>query len=54
MSIRRLLVSPDMAHQLSGLADSPTLRWPAVAARYRSLAARLVHNRHPVTTGVPA
>jgi glycosyltransferase involved in cell wall biosynthesis len=53
-AIRHLLATPDAASHLSGLAGGPTLRWPAVAARYQSLAARLVRDRAPVTAPVPA
>lgn len=51
-AIRHLLSSPDAAHHLSGLAGGPTLRWPAVAARYQALAARLLQARTPAP--VPA
>ena len=55
-AIRHLLADPDSAGRLSGLVGGPTLRWPAVAARYRSLAARLTANRMPApaTASVPA
>lgn len=53
-AIRHLLSTPDAAHHLSGLAGGPTLRWPAVAARYQALATRLVRDRAPATTPVPA
>jgi polysaccharide biosynthesis protein PslF len=52
--IRRLLESPDVANHLTGLAGGPTLRWPAVAHRYESLAARLLSARTPVVASVPA
>ncbi|GAA2477393.1 glycosyltransferase [Winogradskya humida] len=52
--IRHLLQSPDVANHLTGLAGGPTLRWPAVAARYQSLAAHLLTASTPVATSVPA
>lgn len=52
--IRRLLQAPDAASRLTGLTGGPTLRWPAVAARYQSLAARLTADRTPVAASVPA
>ncbi len=53
-AVRHLLSSPDAAHHRNGLTGGPTLRWPAVAARYRALATRLVRDRMPVTAPVPA
>jgi len=56
--IRCLLAAPDVANHLTGLSGGPTLRWPAVAARYQALAARLVADSAPVpaaaTTSIPA
>jgi polysaccharide biosynthesis protein PslF len=53
--IRHLLATPDVASGLTGLAGGPTLRWPAVAARYQALAARLVAGRtSAVAASVPA
>ena len=55
--IRHLLAAPEVAGRLTGLAGGPTLRWPAVAARYQALAARLLAGRRPVpsaTTSIPA
>jgi glycosyltransferase involved in cell wall biosynthesis len=52
-AIRHLLATPDVTPG-SALGGSPTLRWPAVAARYQALAARLVRDRAPVTAPVPA
>jgi polysaccharide biosynthesis protein PslF len=55
--IRHLLAAPELASGLTGLAGGPTLRWPAVAARYQALAARLLADRVPVaasTTSIPA
>jgi polysaccharide biosynthesis protein PslF len=51
-AIRRLLAD-DSTSRLSGLAGGPTLRWPAVAARYQALAARLLADRTPAAS-VPA
>jgi glycosyltransferase involved in cell wall biosynthesis len=52
--IRRLLRTPDVANHLTGLAGGPTLRWPAVAARYQSLSNQLLGVRAPITTSVSA
>ena len=46
-AIRHLLAEPESAGRRSGLTGGPTLRWPAVAARYQSLAARLLADRDP-------
>jgi glycosyltransferase involved in cell wall biosynthesis len=46
-AIRHVLAAPNVAG-LSGLAGGPTLRWPAVAARYQALASRLRAERAPV------
>ena len=53
-AVRHLLQAPRTAHRLAGLTGGPTLRWPAVASRYHSLAQRLVADRTPVATSVPA
>jgi len=53
-AIRHLLAEPGLAGRLTGLAGGPTLRWPAVAARYQALAARLLADRTPVAASVPA
>jgi glycosyltransferase involved in cell wall biosynthesis len=55
-AVRHLLADPESAGRLTGLTGGPTLRWPAVAARYRSLADRLLADRMPVpaSAGVPA
>ncbi|MFF5079306.1 glycosyltransferase [Actinoplanes sp. NPDC000266] len=50
VAIRRALAEPGMPGRLTGLAGGPTLRWPAVAARYQALAGRLL----PIATPVPA
>jgi glycosyltransferase involved in cell wall biosynthesis len=50
-AVRHVLSTPDTA-RLSGLTGGPTLRWPAVAARYQALAARLVQRAS--ATPVPA
>ena len=47
-AIRHLIAQPNVAG-LSGLGGGPTLRWPAVAARYQALAARLLAEGAPVT-----
>ena len=51
-AIRHVLSTPDTA-RTGGLAGGPTLRWPAVAARYHALATRLVQ-RASATAPVPA
>lgn len=53
-AIRHLLAEPGLTGRLTGLAGGPTLRWPAVAARYQALAARLLTDRTPVAASVPA
>ncbi|GAA3915419.1 glycosyltransferase [Actinoplanes auranticolor] len=53
-AIRHLLSTPDEAPHLNGLGGAPTLRWPAVAARYQALATRLVQDRATTTAPVPA
>ncbi|WP_306209814.1 glycosyltransferase [Actinoplanes sp. RD1] len=54
-AIRHLLQAPDVAGHLTGLTGGPTLRWPAVAHRYQSLAAGLLAARTPaVAASVPA
>ncbi len=51
-AIRRLLADPGATSGLPGLSGGPTLRWPAVAARYQSLAARLLCDRTPARAAV--
>ncbi|MDT5041282.1 MAG: polysaccharide biosynthesis protein PslF [Actinoplanes sp.] len=46
-AIGHLITQPHVAG-LSGLTGGPTLRWPAVAARYAALAARLLADRSRV------
>jgi glycosyltransferase involved in cell wall biosynthesis len=51
VAIRHVLAEPGLPGRLAGLtglAGGPTLRWPAVAARYQSLAARLLADRAPL------
>jgi glycosyltransferase involved in cell wall biosynthesis len=38
----------------AALGGGPTLRWPAVAARYQALAGRLLADRTPLSASVPA
>jgi glycosyltransferase involved in cell wall biosynthesis len=52
-AIRHVLATPNVASRHGGLTGGPTLRWPAVAARYQELASRLVR-RVPATAPVPA
>jgi glycosyltransferase involved in cell wall biosynthesis len=44
-AIKRLLADPDTTSRLTGLTGGPTLRWPAVAARYQALAGKLLAAR---------
>ncbi|MEV6637221.1 glycosyltransferase [Actinoplanes sp. NPDC051470] len=54
-AIKRLLADPGTTSRLTGLAGGPTLRWPAVAARYQALAGKLLAVRTPATAAsVPA
>ncbi|HET9519231.1 MAG TPA: glycosyltransferase [Actinoplanes sp.] len=53
-AIRKILTQPELAARLSGLTGGPTLRWPAVAARYQALATRLLATKAPNATPVPA
>jgi glycosyltransferase involved in cell wall biosynthesis len=53
-AIRRLLADPDVTSRLAGLTGGPTLRWPAVAARYQALAGKLIAARTPAAASVPA
>ena len=54
-AIRRLLAEPDTTSRLTGLTGGPTLRWPAVAARYQALAGKLLAARTPAAAAsVPA
>jgi glycosyltransferase involved in cell wall biosynthesis len=55
-AVRRLLADGSTS-RLAGLTGGPTLRWPAVAARYQALAARLLARRAAAATpaaSVPA
>ncbi|WP_127501804.1 glycosyltransferase [Actinoplanes solisilvae] len=52
-AIRHVLADPTrLSNRLTALTGGPTLRWPAVAARYQALAWRLVSA--PLGTPVPA
>jgi glycosyltransferase involved in cell wall biosynthesis len=53
-AIRHLIAEPGLAGRLTGIAGGPTLRWPAVAARYHALATRLLADRVPAVASVPA
>ena len=53
-AVRRVLTDRELAARLAGLTGAPTLRWPAVAARYEALAARLLAGRAPAAAPVPA
>jgi glycosyltransferase involved in cell wall biosynthesis len=53
-AIRKILTQPDLAARLAGLTGGPTLRWPAVAARYQALANRLLSAQAPTAAPVPA
>jgi polysaccharide biosynthesis protein PslF len=55
--IRRLLATPAATTGRTGLVGGPTVRWPAVAARYQALSSRLLAERVPIdsaTTSIPA
>ena len=54
MAIRHVLAEPGVPGRLTGLTGGPTLRWPAVAARYQALAGRLLAARTPLAASVPA
>ncbi|KUL42286.1 glycosyltransferase [Actinoplanes awajinensis] len=55
VAIRHVLAEPAMSGRLTGLDSGPTLRWPAVAARYQALASRLVADRSPLAAAtIPA
>jgi glycosyltransferase involved in cell wall biosynthesis len=51
---RKILSQPELAARLAGLTGGPTLRWPAVAARYQALATRLLAAKAPTAAPVPA
>ncbi|MCO8273324.1 glycosyltransferase [Actinoplanes sp. TRM 88003] len=53
-AIRHALAEPGLPGRLTGLAGGPTLRWPAVAARYQALANGLLATRSPLAAPVPA
>jgi glycosyltransferase involved in cell wall biosynthesis len=53
-AIRHVLALRGSPNHLAGLTGGPTLRWPAVAARYQALVARLVPDRASVSSSVPA
>ncbi|GLY05654.1 MULTISPECIES: glycosyltransferase [Actinoplanes] len=56
MAIRHIITEPGLTGRLTGLAGGPTLRWPAVAARYQALAGRLLADRLPLAAAatIPA
>jgi glycosyltransferase involved in cell wall biosynthesis len=51
-AVRRILTEPGFAARLTGRGRTPTLLWPAVAARYAALADRLLLESNPAL--VPA
>jgi glycosyltransferase involved in cell wall biosynthesis len=53
-AIRRILTEPGLAAKLAGRARTPTLLWPAVAARYDALAEHLLSARRPAVAAVAA
>ena len=53
-AIRKILTQPELAARLAGLTGGPTLRWPAVAARYQALATQLLAAKAPTAAPVPA
>jgi glycosyltransferase involved in cell wall biosynthesis len=52
--IRHLISTPEGEGLRTGLTSGPTLRWPAVAARYQDLTSRLLTTPTPVAATVPA
>jgi polysaccharide biosynthesis protein PslF len=52
-AIRHLIAAPNRAGR-AGLGGGPTLRWPAVAARYQALAARLLAEHAPAVAVLAA
>ncbi|MEV6342495.1 glycosyltransferase [Actinoplanes sp. NPDC051851] len=54
VAIRHVLAEPGLPGRLTGLAGGPTLRWPAVAARYQALAGRLLAEAAPVRLAAAA
>ncbi|WP_410820088.1 glycosyltransferase [Micromonospora sp. 050-3] len=55
-AIRRVLIEPGLAARLAGRVRplAAHLRWPAVAARYDTLAGELLDARSPAVSAVPA
>jgi glycosyltransferase involved in cell wall biosynthesis len=53
-AIRHVLAEPGLTGRLTGLTGGPTLRWPAVAARYQALANGLLATGSPLAASVPA
>ncbi len=53
-AVRRVLTDAKLAASLSARTDAPTLRWPAVAARYAMVAERLLREQTPAVASVPA
>ncbi len=53
-AVRRILTDDALAQRLSARTDAPTLRWPAVAARYAAVAERLLAEKSPAVATVGA
>ena len=53
-AIRHVIAEPGLAGRRPALTGTPTLRWPAVAARYQALAAHLLAVRAPLAASVSA
>ncbi len=53
-AIRHVLAEPGLPGRLTGLTGGPTLRWPAVAARYAAVAERLIAAAAPAVAPVGA
>lgn len=53
-AVRQVLTDHELAERLSARTDAPTLRWPAVAARYAAVAGRLLAEKAPAAASVPA
>jgi glycosyltransferase involved in cell wall biosynthesis len=54
VAIRRILTEPGLATKLADRARTPTLLWPSVAARYDTLAERLLDARPAAAAAVAA
>jgi glycosyltransferase involved in cell wall biosynthesis len=53
-AVRRILTDDELSQRLCARTDAPTLRWPAVAARYAAVAERLLAEKSPAVATVGA